>query len=95
MSNAKGLYLHYKGSLYVVTGVRTNANNADNKPETDRRLIDYSSLTAEVGMCFSRAASEFFEQVIWRDGLHRARFVRVQDLAHAVYLYRNIFELRN
>jgi len=85
----KRLFLHYKGSLYVVTGTRLNASN--HATESDQELIDYAPISPGTSTEFSRPRKEFFDLVKWPDGEKRMRFVQVQDLAHAAYLYRTIF----
>lgn len=69
-----GIYRHYKGDLYFVTGFAIDATN-ESADETPFVMVVYQRDYA----LFVRDEDEFVEVVKWPDGEMRPRFVRVTD----------------
>lgn len=57
-----GLYKHFKGNKYLVTGMNIDATNG----AKDRRMVEYISLVN--GQKFSREEKEFSELIDMRTG---------------------------
>lgn len=67
-----GVYTHFKGNKYLVTGFGNNSNNRDHH----QPMVEYISLDPgeRQGHKHYRDEDEFLEAVEWPDGKMRPRF---------------------
>lgn len=70
-----GKYRHFKGGRYLMLTLATHS-------ETEERLVIYLSMST--GDTFARPIQMWTEEVVWPDGIKRARFIREEEAA-AVY----------
>lgn len=63
-----GIYDHFKGGVYLLTGFSIWASEPDGK-----EVVEYTSVTSEKR--FARLLEEWVEMVVWPDGQSRPRFV--------------------
>lgn len=61
-----GLYKHFKGNKYLVTGMNIDATNSPREGREPRRMVEYISLVN--GQKFSREEKEFSELIDMRTG---------------------------
>jgi hypothetical protein len=70
-----GIYDHFKGGVYLVTGLSTWVSGG----EPEAQAVEYLSMI--YGTRFTRLATQWCEVVQWPDGKYRSRFVyRGSDL---------------
>jgi hypothetical protein len=73
----RGLYLHYKGDHYFVTGVGILDEDGHGDPAAPRQVIYESTCSVQTGLQNIRSEESFLEPVKWPDGVTRPRFRRI------------------
>lgn len=75
------LYQHHRGGLYLSPTVA--ASDSTNSLEgEDRLLVPYYSI--EMDFWLVRDMVEFYEPVLWPDGITRPRFVRIYSVGDII-----------